>query len=133
MSNLSAKAKKAEDDLATAQSDLATKNKTIQSLENENGVLTKINDMLQKEPVNPTQKPKPKAEPILKTKPNLVGFENIGQKSSRTWESILDNTSTHESEVDSLETQPNSNLSTSNDRVEQSNNLTVGKSVHRSR
>ena len=105
MSDLSAKATKAEDDLATAQSDLETKNKTIQSLTNENGVLKKLNDMLQKEPVNPAQKPKPKAEPILKTKPNLVGFENIGQKSSRTWESILDNTSTHESEVDSLKTQ----------------------------
>ena len=140
MSNLSAKAKKAEDDLATAQSDLATvksdletANKTIQSLTNENGVLNKINDMLQKEPINPAQKPK--AEPILKpkSKPNLVGFENIGQKSSRTWETILGNTSTHESEVDSLETQPNSNLSTSNDRVEQSDDITVGKSVHRSR
>ena len=105
MSDLSAKATKAEDDLATAQNDLETKNKTIQSLTNENGVLKKLNDMLQKEPVNPAQKPKPKAEPILKTKPNLVGFENIGQKSSRTWESILDNTSTHESEVDSLKTQ----------------------------
>ena len=107
MTNLSAKAKKAEDDLATAQNDLETKNKTIQSLTNENGVLKKLNDMLQKEPVNPAQKPKPKAEPILKpkSKPNLVGFENIGQKSSRTWESILGNTSTHESEVDSLKTQ----------------------------
>ena len=107
MSDLSAKAKKAEDDLATAQNDLETKNKTIQSLTNENGVLKKLNDMLQKEPVNPAQKPKPKAEPILKpkSKPNLVGFENIGQKSSRTWESILGNTSTHESEVDSLKTQ----------------------------
>ena len=99
MSDLSAKAKKAEDDLATAQNDLETKNKTIQSLENENGVLTKINDMLQKAPVNPATKP------AQKSKPNLVGFENIGQKSSRTWESILDNTSTHESEVDSLKTQ----------------------------
>lgn len=133
MSDLSARATKAEDDLTTATNDLETKNKTIKSLENENGALTKINDMLQKAPVNPAQKPK--AEPILKpkSKPNLVGFENIGQKSSRTWENILGNTSTHESEVDSLETQPNSNLSTSNDRVEQSNNLTVGKSVHRSR
>ena len=114
-----------------------SKNKTIQSLTNENGVLKQVNTMLQKPPVNPATKPaqKPKAEPILKpkSKPNLVGFENIGQKSSRTWETILGNTSTHESEVDSLETQPNSNLSTSNDRVEQSNNLTVGKSVHRSR
>ncbi|MDY5324975.1 MAG: hypothetical protein SPG96_08670, partial [Succinivibrio sp.] len=108
MSDLSAKATKAEDDLATAQSDLETKNKTIQSLTNENGVLKKLNDMLQKEPVNPAQKPKPKAEPILKPKPNLVGFEDIGQKSSRTWESILGNTSTHESEVDSLKTQQNS-------------------------
>ena len=99
MSDLSAKAKKAEDDLATAQNDLETKNKTIQSLKNENGVLTKINDMLQKAPVNPATKP------AQKSKPNLVGFENIGQKSSRTWESILDNTSTHESEVDSLKTQ----------------------------
>ena len=105
MTNLTARATKAEDDLATAQNDLETKNKTIQSLTNENGVLKKLNDMLQKEPVNPAQKPKPKAEPILKTKPNLVGFENIGQKSSRTWESILGNTSTHESEVDSLKTQ----------------------------
>ena len=107
MTTLSAKAKKAEDDLATAQNDLETKNKTIQSLTNENGVLKKLNDMLQKEPVNPAQKPKPKAEPILKpkSKPNLVGFENIGQKSSRTWESILGNTSTHESEVDNLKTQ----------------------------
>ena len=105
MSDLSAKAKKAEDDLTTATNDLATANDKIATLENENGMLTKLNDMLQKEPVNPAQKPKPKAEPILKTKPNLVGFENIGQKSSRTWESILDNTSTHESEVDSLKTQ----------------------------
>lgn len=137
MSDLSARATKAEDDLTTATNDLATKNKTIQSLENENGVLKKLNDMLQKAPVNPATKPaqKPKAEPILKpkSKPNLVGFENIGQKSSRTWETILGNTSTHESEVDSLETQQNSNLSISDDRVEQSNNLTVGKSVHRSR
>lgn len=105
MSDLSAKAKKANDDLTTAQNDLATANDKIATLENENGVLKKLNDMLQKEPVNPAQKPKPKAEPILKTKPNLVGFENIGQKSSRTWESILGNTSTHESEVDSLKTQ----------------------------
>lgn len=105
MTNLTARATKAEDDLATAQNDLETKNKTIQSLTNENGVLKKLNDMLQKEPVNPAQKPKPKAEPILKPKPNLVGFEDIGQKSSRTWESILGNTSTHESEVDSLKTQ----------------------------
>lgn len=110
MSDLSAKAKKAEDDLTTATNDLATANDKIATLENENGVLKKLNDMLQKEPVNPAQKPKPKAEPILKTKPNLVGFENIGQKSSRTWESILDNTSTHESEVDSLETQQISKL-----------------------
>ena len=131
MTNLTARATKAEDDLATAQNDLETKNKTIQSLTNENGVLKKLNDMLQKTPINPAQKPK--AEPILKPKPNLVGFENIGQKSSRTWESILDNTSTHESEVDSLKTQPNSNLSTSNDRVEQSDDITVGKSSHRSR
>ena len=72
MSDLSAKAKKAEDDLATANDKIAT-------LENENGVLTKINDMLQKAPINPAQKPK--AEPILKpkSKPNLVGFENIGR------------------------------------------------------
>lgn len=105
MTNLTARATKAEDDLATAQNDLETKNKTIQSLTNENGVLKKLNDMLQKEPVNPAQKPKPKTEPILKPKPNLVGFEDIGQKSSRTWESILGNTSTHESEVDSLKTQ----------------------------
>lgn len=110
MSDLSAKAKKAEDDLTTATNDLATANDKIATLENENGVLKKLNDMLQKEPVNPAQKPKPKAEPILKTKPNLVGFENIGQKSSRTWESILDNTSTHESEVDSLKTQQISKL-----------------------
>ena len=133
MTNLSAKAKKAEDDLATATNDLATANDKIATLENENGVLTKINDMLQKAPINPAQKPK--AEPILKpkSKPNLVGFENIGQKSSRTWENILGNTSTHESEVDSLKTQPNSNLSISDDRVEQSDDITVGKSVHRSR
>ena len=133
MSNLSAKAKKAEDDLTTATNDLATANDKIATLENENGVLKKLNDMLQKAPINPAQKPK--AEPILKpkSKPNLVGFENIGQKSSRTWENILGNTSTHESEVDSLETQPNSNLSISDDRVEQSDDITVGKSVHRSR
>ena len=126
MTTLSAKAKKAEDDLATAQNDLATANDKIATLENENGVLKKLNDMLQKAPVNPAQKPKPKAEPILKSKPNLVGFEDIGQKSSRTWETILGNTSTHESEVDSLKTQQNL-------KSEQSDSLTVGKSVHRSR
>lgn len=44
-----------------------------------------------------------------------------------------DNTLLHQMLGDSLETQPNSNLSISDDRVEQSNNLTVGKSSHRSR
>ena len=106
MTNLTARATKANDDLTTATNDLATANDKIATLENENGVLKKLNDMLQKAPINPATKPaqKPKAEPILKpkSKPNLVGFENIGQKSSRTWESILDNTSTHKSEVDSL-------------------------------
>ena len=103
MSNLSAKAKKAEDDLATAQSDLATKNKTIQSLENENGVLTKINDMLQKAPVNPATKPaqkpvveqpKPQVKPAPKTEvvegkynPVLDFLENP-QNCSRTIETI---------------------------------------------
>ena len=105
MSDLSARATKAEDDLTTATNDLATANDKIATLENENGVLKKLNDMLQKTPINPAQKPK--AEPILKpkSKPNLVGFKNIGQISSRTWESILGNTSTQESEVDSLKTQ----------------------------
>ena len=64
MSDLSAKTKKAEDDLTTATNDLATvksdletANKTIQSLTNENGVLKQVNTMLQKPPVNPAIKP----------------------------------------------------------------------------
>lgn len=99
MSDLSAKAKKAEDDLATAQNDLETKNKTIQSLTNENGVLKKLNDMLQKEPVNPAQKPvveqpKPQVKPAPKTEvvegkynPVLDFLENP-QNCSRTIEAI---------------------------------------------
>lgn len=107
MTNLSAKATKAEDDLATAQSDLATKNKTIQSLENENGVLTKINDMLQKAPVNPASKPvvnpkieqpkptqsvqpkpAPKVEPEFKPYNPVLDFLENPQNCSRTIEAI---------------------------------------------
>ena len=103
MTNLSAKAKKAEDDLATAQNDLETKNKTIKSLENKNGMLTKINDMLQKAPVNPATKPaqkpvveqpKPQVKPAPKTEvvegkynPVLDFLENP-QNCSRTIEAI---------------------------------------------
>lgn len=58
MSDLSARATKAEDDLTTATNDLATANNKIATLENENGVLLKkLNDMLQKTPVNPAIKP----------------------------------------------------------------------------
>lgn len=53
-------------------------------------------------------------------------FKNTGVEPS-------DNTLLQKMLGDSLETQPNSNLSTSNDRVEQSDDITVGKSVHRSR
>ena len=103
MSDLSARATKAEDDLATAQSDLETKNKTIKSLENENGALTKINDMLQKAPVNPATKPaqkpvveqpKPQVKPAPKTevvegKYNPVSdFLENPQNCSRTIEAI---------------------------------------------
>lgn len=69
MTNLTARATKAEDDLATANDKIAT-------LENENGAengaLTKINDMLQKEPVNPAQKPvveQPKPTQSVQPKP----------------------------------------------------------------
>ena len=96
MTNLSAKAKKAEDDLATAQSDLATANDKIATLENENGVLKKLNDMLQKAPINPASKPvvkpkieqpKPQVKPAPKTEvvegkynPVLDFLENEGYK-----------------------------------------------------
>ena len=103
MSDLSAKAKKAEDDLATATNDLATANDKIATLEKENGALTKINDMLQKAPINPAQKPaqkpvveqpKPQVKPAPKSEvvegkynPVLDFLENP-QNCSRTIESI---------------------------------------------
>ena len=103
MSDLSAKAKKAEDDLATVKSDLETANKTIQSLTNENGVLKQVNTMLQKPPVNPATKPaqkpvveqpKPQVKPAPKTEvvegkynPVLDFLENP-QNCSRTIEAI---------------------------------------------
>ena len=103
MSDLSAKAKKAEDDLTTATNDLATANDKIATLENENGVLTKINDMLQKTPINPATKPaqkpvveqsKPQVKPAPKTEvvegkynPVLDFLENP-QNCSRTIEAI---------------------------------------------
>ena len=103
MFDLSAKAKKAEDDLATAQNDLATANDKIATLENENGALTKINDMLQKAPINPAikpaqkpvvEQPKPQVKPAPKTEvvegkynPVLDFLENP-QNCSRTIEAI---------------------------------------------
>ena len=103
MSDLSAKAKKANDDLTTATNDLATANDKIATLENENGVLTKINDMLQKTPINPATKPaqkpvveqsKPQVKPAPKTEvvegkynPVLDFLENP-QNCSRTIEAI---------------------------------------------
>lgn len=103
MSDLSAKAKKAEDDLTTATNDLATANDKIATLENENGVLKKLNDMLQKAPVNPATKPaqkpvveqpKPQVKPAPKTEvvegkynPVLDFLENP-QNCSRTIEAI---------------------------------------------
>lgn len=110
MSDLSARATKAEDDLATATNDLATvksdletANKTIQSLTNENGVLKQVNTMLQKPPVNPATKPaqkpvveqpKPQVKPAPKTEvvegkynPVLDFLENP-QNCSRTIEAI---------------------------------------------
>ncbi|MDY5721058.1 MAG: hypothetical protein SPK55_00525, partial [Succinivibrio sp.] len=82
MTNLTARATKAEDDLATAQNDLETANDKIATLENENGALTKINDMLQKAPVNPASKPvvKPKIEqpkPQVKPAPKTEVVEGI--------------------------------------------------------
>ena len=103
MSDLSAKAKKAEDDLTTATNDLATANDKIATLENENGELKKLNDMLQKAPVNPATKPaqkpvveqpKPQVKPAPKTEvvegkynPVLDFLENP-QNCSRTIEAI---------------------------------------------
>ena len=110
MSDLSARATKAEDDLTTATNDLATvksdletANKTIQSLTNENGVLKQVNTMLQKPPVNPATKPaqkpvveqpKPQVKPATKTEvvegkynPVLDFLENP-QNCSRTIEAI---------------------------------------------
>ena len=103
MSDLSAKAKKAEDDLTTATNDLATANDKIATLENENGRLKKLNDMLQKAPVNPATKPaqkpvveqpKPQVKPAPKTEvvegkynPVLDFLENP-QNCSRTIEAI---------------------------------------------
>lgn len=96
MTNLTARATKAEDDLATANNKIAT-------LENENGALTKINDMLQKAPINPATKPaqkpvveqsKPQVKPAPKTEvvegkynPVLDFLENP-QNCSRTIEAI---------------------------------------------
>lgn len=103
MSDLSAKATKAEDDLTTATNDLATANDKIATLENENGVLKKLNDMLQKTPINPATKPaqkpvveqpKPQVKPTPKTEvveekynPVLDFLENP-QNCSRTIEAI---------------------------------------------
>ena len=99
MSDLSAKAKKANDDLTTATNDLATANDKIATLEKENGALTKINDMLQKAPINPAQKPvveqpKPQVKPAPKTevvegKYNpVLDFLEKPQNCSRTIEAI---------------------------------------------
>ena len=108
MSDLSAKAKKAEDDLTTATNDLATANDKIATLENENGMLTKLNDMLQKEPVNPATKPaqkpvveQPKPTQSVQPKPlqpksevvegkynPVLDFLENPQNCSRTIESI---------------------------------------------
>lgn len=103
MTNLTARATKAEDDLTTATNDLATANDKIATLENENGVLKKLNDMLQKEPVNPAikpaqkpvvEQPKPQVKPAPKTEvvegkynPVLDFLENP-QNCSRTIEAI---------------------------------------------
>ena len=114
MSNLSARATKAEDDLTTATNDLATvksdletANKTIQSLTNENGVLNQVNTMLQKPPVNPATKPvvkpkieqpkptqsvqpkpAPKVEPEFKPYNPVLDFLENPQNCSRTIEAI---------------------------------------------
>ena len=70
-------------------------------------------------------------ETILKG--SLYVTKQIRQKSLQSNKPLSDDTLLRQMLGDSLETQPNSNLSTSNDRVEQSDDITVGKSVHRSR
>ena len=88
MSDLSAKAKKAEDDLTTATNDLATANDKIATLENENGRLKKLNDMLQKAPVNPATKPAPKTEVVEGKYNPVLDFLENPQNCSRTIEAI---------------------------------------------
>ena len=70
-------------------------------------------------------------ETILKG--SLYVTKQIRQKILQSTSIPSDNTLLQKMLGHPLETQPNSNLSTSNDRVEQSDNLTVGKSSHRSR
>lgn len=70
-------------------------------------------------------------ETILKG--SLYVTKQIRQKILQSNKPLSDDTLLRQMLGDSLETQPNSNLSTSNDRVEQSDDITVGKSVHRSR
>ena len=70
-------------------------------------------------------------ETILKG--SLYVTKQIRQKILQSTSIPSDNTLLQKMLGHPLETQQNSNLSTSNDRVEQSDNLTVGKSSHRSR
>lgn len=70
-------------------------------------------------------------ETILKG--SLYVTKQIRQKILQSTSIPSDNTLLQKMLGHPLETQPNSNLSTSNDRVEQSDDITVGKSVHRSR
>ena len=70
-------------------------------------------------------------ETILKG--SLYVTKQIRQKILQSTSIPSDNTLLQKMLGHPLETQPNSNLSISDDRVEQSNNLTVGKSSHRSR
>lgn len=70
-------------------------------------------------------------ETILKG--SLYVTKQIRQKILQSTSIPSDNTLLQKMLGYPLETQQNSNLSTSNDRVEQSDNLTVGKSSHRSR
>lgn len=70
-------------------------------------------------------------ETILKG--SLYVTKQIRQKILQSTSIPSDNTLLQKMLGHPLETQQNSNLSTSNDRVEQSDDITVGKSVHRSR
>ena len=70
-------------------------------------------------------------ETILKG--SLYVTKQIRQKILQSTSIPSDNTLLQKMLGHPLETQQNTNLSTSNDRVEQSDNLTVGKSSHRRR